>query len=249
MVCYLSFFTAFAFLIVPTFKHFSIISAAAVSLSGNDLTKQNYLQCYFDKQLAATASVYSLGSAGRKYLKQNTAELSINPELLDRTRREKSLSLEFRNHCLFLADIQLSLLSLTARTKALLHFYTKSDLSGFDYLIAPLPDLYFSIEEANGSINRYFLDVIDDGAPKVMRARVQRYVQYYKSDDWQGNTDKPFPSIIMVCPSHRLMNHLKYYIQRRTEEDPGPTFFLTTRELVKENGICKEVLEKVEVEE
>jgi hypothetical protein len=215
----------------------------------NELITEQYIKQYFDKQIAASISVYSLGPMGRKYLKQNADTLKINLALLDRIRREKSLSLTFRNHCLFLADIYLSLIQLTVKTKAKLHLYTATDLSVIEDFIKPSPDLYFAIVEANGSTKRFFLDVLNDGAPKVMRSRVRRYVNYFKSDEWQSNTDKPFPEIILVCPNDRLKHHLFFYIQKQLIDEPDMNFYLSTRDQIKFKGVCIDVLQKVTEEE
>jgi len=107
------------------------------------------------------------------------------------------------------------------------------------------PDAYFSIEETSGSTKRYFLDIFDDVRPTILRSRVRQYLIYHDKNNWQDHTDKPFPEILLICPTNTLKNHLFYYIQKKLERGPDFNFYLTTRELVKTKGLNKETLQKV----
>lgn len=209
----------------------------------NELTEKKYIRKYYDKKFGSSSSVYSLDRAGRKYLKANP---EVKTSCLDRVWREANLSAEFRNHCLFLADIYLSLLAETAKSKSKLFFYTKTDLYGTDHLISPSPDAHFVTEDNQGRIKRYFLDIFDENRPPTaFRLRVRKYFNYYDSDEWQDNTNKPFPEIILVCPNKRMKYHLYYYIQRKLEEESALVLYLTTRDSVLDSGISIETLEKV----
>ena len=75
----------------------------------NELTKDGYVRRYYDSKKVTISAIYSLGLKGRKYLKENKTE-EINEELLNRVWRENKLSIQFREHCLFIADCYLSLL-------------------------------------------------------------------------------------------------------------------------------------------
>ena len=232
---------------IQTFLHHKQFNRIIIWL--NDLTKQNYIHRYYDQKFApSTPAIYSLGLNGRKYLKQDK-DKKINKTVLDRVWRESKLTEIFKARCIFLADIHLSLLSLTEKTKATLHFYTQTDLYGMDYMILDNPDAYFSIEEEDGSTKRYFLDMFDDVRPAILRGRVRQYLAYYDKNYWQNHTDKPFPEIILVCPTNTLKNHLFYYIQKKLERGPDLNFYLTTRELVKTKGLTKETLKKVNPKE
>lgn len=228
---------------IQTFLHHKQFNRIIIWL--NDLTKQNYIQRQYDQKFApSTPAIYSLGTNGRKYLKQ-TNDKKIHKAVLDRVWRESKLTESFKARCIFLADTHLSLLSLTGKTKAALHFYTQTDLYGMEYMILENPDAYFSIEEASGSIKRYFLDVFGDVRPAILRGRVRQYIAYHDKNYWQDHTDKPFPEIILICPTTTLKNHLFYYIQKKLESASDLNFYLTTRELVKTKGLNKETLQKV----
>ena len=170
----------------------------------------------------------------------------MKPELLDRIWRELTLSNQFRHHCLQVADIYLSLVKLTQSTKATLHFYTRTDLSGLKYLILPYPDAYFSIEETNGRKKCYFLDIFDElPARMVLRKRVRQYFEYFNNGYWQDHNDNPFPAIILFCPDNRSSHYLNTFIQKQLNDEPELEFYLTTREQLQKMGFCREALQKV----
>jgi hypothetical protein len=198
-----------------------------------ELVELKYIAKFYDRSVIGEPAKYYLDTEGRKYLKK-VQGISLEP--LSRVWREKNYSKQFRTHCLFVADIYLSLND----NNMLQKFSTKTDLYGVANLISPLPDAYFIIED-----RRYFLDIFDDIAPIYLRKRIKEHFQYFNSDEWQDNTDKPFPDIVLVCPNTRIKNHLYFYIQNKIDEDSEISFYLTTWEAIKQKGLTKEVLEKV----
>ncbi len=213
----------------------------------NELTESQFIRRYHNPKTVTVAALYSLGLKGRKYLKDNPEFKQVKLSVLDRVWREHTLSTQFREHCLFIADCYLSLSKLVKTTGATLHFYTKTDLQGLKYLILPYPDACFSIEEPSGAKKSYFLDVFDDLPARMMlRKRIRQYFQYFENAYWQDHNDNPFPSIILVCPDHRSHNYLNLHIQKQLEEESGLSFYLTTRDTIKAKGIIRESLRKVE---
>ena len=158
--------------------------------------------------------------------------------------RDKNLSPQFRDHCQLLADIYLSLLSLAESSKLKLFFNTKNEIYGTNHLIKPEPDAYIVLESEK-DIDRFFLDIFDDIAPVAMRKRIKQYFQYFDSDEWQDNTGKEFPNIILVCPNNRIKSHLFYYIQNKISDDSEINFYLSTWDMIKSKGLNKETLEKI----
>jgi len=127
----------------------------------NQLTNTNYIRRYYNTKTVTIPAIYSLGLEGRKYLLKQSDLKKINKTILDRVWREKKLSLQFKQHCLLVADIYLSLIILTEKSGSILNFRTKTELSSIKDLINPNPDAYFSLTKANGSKKRYFLDIFN----------------------------------------------------------------------------------------
>lgn len=207
----------------------------------NELIKNKYIIRYYNQKLAPISAVYSLGSEGRKHFKENQ---NYNIKTLSRVWREAKYSMEFKEHCQFCATIYQSLLILSKDNKLKLSYYSKVDLFDFDHLISPLPDAYFALEDEEGRTKRYFLDAFDDLPPALMRKRVKQYFDYYNSESWQENTDKPFPDIILVFPNNRLKSHIFFYIQNKLSDDE-PRFYLTTKAQVMTNGLNSDALQRV----
>jgi hypothetical protein len=216
----------------------------------NELTTNASITMFYQKSFAALPAVYSLGVNGRKYLKGNQETFpDVKPKLLDRAWRESERSQEFRERCLLLADIYLTLTALVKATNATLHFYTQTDLHDTKFLILPNPWAYFVIDEANGTVKRYFLEIFDDRPVSFARKRVSQYFTYFSDRFWQNHTDKSFPEIILVCPTKRVLSHLQHVIEKKLDREPEILFYLSTWDEIKQKGLNRDTLHKVEARE
>jgi len=212
----------------------------------NNLIDNGYVRKVGIKTFAVEAPLYYLGTTSRTYFKKHSEIETVNPRLLDRIWREKSLSQSFKDRCRLNADIYLSLLKLAETGKATLHYYSNTDLQDTDYVLKPYPDAYIAIEESKDEISRYFLDIFSDLPARMMlRKRVRQYLNYYDSDLWQNTTKHPFPSIIFICPDERSKHYLHSYILKMLEQAPELHWFLTTKNATLAKGMCNEILENV----
>lgn len=213
----------------------------------NELTANKYIFRFYNPKFAGDPAIFCLDIKGRKYFMEHPELKDIKVLQLSRVYKEKKLSSTFRKKCLFAVDIYLSLLSLTKKNNATLHYYSKSDLYGIESLISPNPEAYFSIVETDNSSKRYFLDIFDElSQPRDIRRRVREYTNYFSSGDWQSNNKNPFPIILFVCFDNRLKNYLKYHIKKMPVFNEGDLqFYLSTREEIQKFGVCRQVLHKV----
>jgi hypothetical protein len=222
-------------------KHFK-----RIIINLNQLTATNHIRRDYNPKTVTIPAIYSLGLEGRKYLKKSDLK-GINKTLLDRVWQEKKLSNQFKKHCLLIADIFLSLIVLTEKSRSVLNFRTKTELSSIKDLISSNPDAYFSLTKANGSKKRYFLDIFNDWPPRMyLRKRVNQYFEFYQTNIWQNHQTDPFPQIILVCPEDRSKRYLNKYIKKKLDSELEPQFYLSTSDQIKTKGLIREVLEKVE---
>lgn len=217
----------------------------------NYLSENKYLKRYYVKKLVKEPAVYSLGTNGRKYFKNFPEIKDINIPLLDRVWKEQGYSSAYRKQWMLVGDIYLSLLGLVKtvdKGKGKLHFFTKVDLTGVQHIIDKEPDAYFTIEDKNKNIQRYFLDIVRDHAPKwKWQARVRKFFDYYQIQDWQRHMKQPFPEIIFVCPNWYYKNKMKEYIKEQLSKRSSEiNFYLTTKDEIKYQGMSSKVLHKVE---
>jgi len=212
----------------------------------NKLHQEKYIKQTHNNNLKTTPSYFSLGKNARKHLKKNPDTKYANPLLLNRIWREDKLSCDFKKRCLFVADIYLSLILLTRKTKASLSFFTKTDLYKNTHTIYPLPDSFFTIKEKDGAVNHYFLDILDLGAfEKVSRKRSSQYIRYHAKSVRTKNAFKPFPKIIFICPDNRCINFISKRIKYKLGRKRNPRFLFAIGQEVREEGLNKKTLRKI----
>jgi DNA-binding PadR family transcriptional regulator len=202
------------------------------------LTQNSYLTQYYVKDIHSTPSVYALTPLGKNTLKAHWKNTGTKPAAVDRIIAKKMESLEFRSHCLQVANVYLALRDQANQEGSTLHFHTQADLAGMPNLISPCPDAYVAVEKPGEETRRFFLEVFEDLPTRLLRTRVGRYLAYFDSDEWQDNTDKPFPAVVLVCPNSRLRSHLSYYLRGKTDEESSLRFFLVTQDEVREKGLA-----------
>lgn len=212
----------------------------------NELTKKGYINREFTRKFGAIPAVYSLSKKSITIIRDWEG---IRPELLNRLYRENERTEIFKKHCQFVADIYLSLIKFAKEHDLVLHYFGKSDIEDMQYLIIPEPDIYFVLEEDKDTIKRYFLDVFDEQIPKEgLYKRAKQYFDYYQNGEWQENTKKPFPEIILICPNNKTKNQIQKIIKTMLKRETDEIIFhLSTWEEIKKQGINKEVLHKVEL--
>lgn len=204
----------------------------------NELAEIEYIFRFYEKEFAGKPSIFCLEKKSIPYLRKKDIDEHIIKWVYD----EKTRPQVFRAHCIFIADIYLSLLQLVHKTHATLKFYTKTDLYDYMYLILPHPDCYFTIQEKNGQTQYYFLDLFDDRA--FMFKRMHQYCNYYNKHYWQTKTKKQFPNIIFICPDDSAKKSIYRFIQSKAPFD-RPTFYVTTKQDIQKKGMCKDILMKV----
>lgn len=219
----------------------------------NLLTKNHYIRHYYNPHTVTIPAFYSLGLKGRSYIKENLKKpifKNVKKRLLDRVWREHKSSVQFKKHCQFVADIYLSLVSLTQKTGAKLDFRTQTDLYGMKYLILPHPDVFFSLEEKNGAKKYFFLDIFNEWPPRSkLKKRIKQYFTYYADDYWQDHAIVEFPNIILVAPDDQSKDYLFRKIQEKLEEESSLNFYLSTWEKIRTKGLIRETLQRVEAKE
>ncbi len=214
-----------------------------------DLTTKGYIHQFYDRTSfveRTKPAVYCLTTKARKILKeQKGCKLSV----LNQIYREKDLSEEFRAHCCYVAKIYLQLRDQYEKTKGKgeIKFFTKVELTGYDYFPKPFPDGYFVIEQKGKHIRRYLLEVLDLNIPKrVLKERIRRYIAS-EQGDWNVMTNNlKFPTVLFILRNKHKQRNIRKLIQKvRDEEFSYLPFYLTNKEVIKEQGLENISWEKV----
>ena len=170
----------------------------------------------------------------------------MDVSLLNRIYKEKRRSQAFRERCMFIFNIYLSLERLAKENKSTLYFHAKVELEAHEYLPDPLPDAYIAVKQYK-NITRYFLEIISDQIPRfVLRNRIQSLFEYYDFGQWQEHTNHPFPAVLMVCPHYVIKGFLSKFIGQTLEtEGSDISFYLTTKDQVEASGMKPDIWQKV----
>jgi hypothetical protein len=213
-----------------------------------ELTEANFLGRIYSKKLLENTkpAIYYLSGKGIKLIHEKH---KIPKEQLKKYYEDKNRSQRFMDHCLFLAEFYLIYLSQKDPTNTV-KFFTKAQLTDYEYFPHPLPDGYIAIEsKEKTNIKRYFLEVFDEGIPRfALKARMKQYISYADEGEWEVNTDtSPFPIILLVCPTEQMKKYLHRYIPKLLEEKyVTMRFYLSTRDAIRTQDIEKGAWEEME---
>ena len=99
--------------------------------------------------------IYCLSQRAKYLLKEND---NYDESILNRLYKEKNLTEIFITHLLSLVDIYLFFLAQKEKDTEF-NFFTRQELSGYEYFPKELPDAYIAVQEQKET-TRYFLDVL-----------------------------------------------------------------------------------------
>ena len=133
--------------------------------------------------------------------------------------------------------------------KEVIQFFTRTDLTGYDYLPDTELDGYIFVK--NGRKTRsYFLNIFDPYTPAfVYRKKVKQYLAYAQSLKWQENTkNSPLPVVLFVCHSENIQKHIAYYAKAKLQNESIDklSLFLTTRDVILNTKKDSDIWQKVE---
>ena len=94
-------------------------------------------------------------------------------------------------------------------------------------MIQPAPDAYFTVERADKTSYRFFLEVIDPGLPRyVIRKRILDYISYAEGKEWEEKTGHEFPALLCACPNDWVKNYLYRLIKAIQKDEETVNFYL-----------------------
>jgi hypothetical protein len=210
-----------------------------INLWLKDLIEKEYIQkrdIKFPYKIA-----YHLAPNGISYFKK---ELEYESKLLQKYYREQDRSLSFISSSLLTADIYLDLKN---RDSGRVNFkvYVKSDYPSHEYadfLLALKPNAYIT-QTTIDQEKEYFIEVICHQPKERLRQRIKNYLYAFQGREWEEETDRGFPTILIICPSEELLNYVKSYTKRKLSQfdEARPTIHLATIEKVSQAGITGDV--------
>ena len=204
------------------------------------LEEQGYIGKHYDKtyKLAGRAAEYFLTPKGARQLPAD----SVNEWALKSLYKNKTLSQDFVQHCLNLADLALQLQAIYGDK---LRLFTRSDMAAFDYFPTWTPDLFLNVK-AGSNRRRYFLDLWDDTQPFFVSVRkVRNYIKYAADDKWPDE----LPAVLAICKDEQTQNKLNRQIARAHDGAEDITFATTTQEQLQKATATTKLWQKIDDED
>ena len=168
-------------------------------------------------RLAGKPAAYFLTPSGARVLQENDPKIEFNIKTI---YKDKTVSEQFIKHCLTIFVIHNQL---RAEYGDKLKFFTKSQLTKYDYFPPKLPDAYMRLK-AGKSEKQFFLGVFHDDQPFFASARrIKQYADFADEGEWEV-TDTDLPTVLLICESASLQKLLQKRIAR---SDSDMAFALT----------------------
>ncbi len=216
-----------------------------------DLVQKGYLQRIYDPYTFGKntlPAVYYTGLNGIRWLRTQN---DTDPGVLRKLYRDKNSSENFKNQCMLLADLYLTLRGQSINGVEY-GFSTQSDFahtsSPFHFLKELDPSICFMKQTKDKKIY-YLLEVPEPTLPRYsLRKRLRTYVDFFFSNEWENNIKDPFPVILFICPTKSDLIYSKRYTKTLLEENQQPEDLhirFATVEEVKKYGVTREIWEEV----
>lgn len=142
-------------------------------------------------------------------------KLKTDSRAFKRMYKDKDAAEPFIHHCL-------SVFAAHNRLRALygqgLKFFTKSDLTSYNFFPKSPPDGYL-VNESQGQAQRFFLDIFGKDTPFFLIAKqVKQYLDYFEKGEWPE--DKyAFPVILLTCETEATEKKLQRFITKNLEAE------------------------------
>jgi len=211
----------------------------------NNLTEKEYIGKIYSTKYGEInkPAIYYISINGIRYLKA----LGYPAEQLNRLYKEREKTESLVSKHILITDICLDLQSKNDIDIKYLSA-TNSDLADknykFNFLAEMAPDLLFvKISESlpagrQGMKKYYLLEIFEPTMPQYsIRKKIKQYFDFYFSNTWEDNTQEPFPTLLLVCPTTPALISTKRFAKKMLGEydEIDLKIEITTKQEVKSN--------------
>ncbi len=167
-----------------------------------------------DYHLLGQHASFHLLPKGIRALK-SLPEKKYDPTVLHSAYKDKTASDRFIRHRLVVFRLYCQL---KAQYGDRLRYFTKSELSNFEYFPKPMPDAYLRLDAA-GNERHFILDMMDDAQPFfVAMKRIKQYIKYAEEGDWEDATGSELPVILFICSTQNMQYKLSKFTETEIED-------------------------------
>lgn len=211
----------------------------------NDLTAKNYVIRSYSKTFPHNTkpAIYHVAPTGIAWLK---TQPHYDTDTLHKLHRERERSVRFIHHCLLLASLELDLRQQPATDpKQTLSVSSDYPTLPQAYLLATIKPHGFITKTEQGSAKQYLLELLTELPEARLKKRIKAYVAFYLSNEWEGATSQPFPTVLFVCEDLSSLITLKRFTKKLliAKEATALEVLVTTLEEITNQGLTGEIWE------
>jgi hypothetical protein len=199
------------------------------------LYDQEYIGRHYDSsyKLQGKQATYYLLPKAIKFLKEQPF---ASPEVINSLYHDKRLSEQHIEHSL---NVFRAYIGLKHKYRNRLKFYSKSELYSRKHMPEYLPDALVVLEDQDNKKHHYFLDYYDPSRSYVQNiVKVNRYIEYAESEQWQKHISSKLPTILMICETKLHTNRMKRLAEKQSETTyVDLEFQALTSEQIVVNGV------------
>ncbi len=213
-----------------------------------DLNEKQYLSRIYSNTIGANTkpAIYYAAINAIRYYKSLGQDNNI---YLKKLYRDNERSQSFIDEQIFIADICLNFLEISAKGEINYTFETAAGVTSnplYSFMEDLSPQLIFT-KKTKSESKQYILVQLDSISPKYMtKKKMKNYIEFFFTNEWEENTGKPFPTILFTCQTMTLMIYAKRTMKGLLNDYQEPEDFeawFSTNDKIREQGISAEIWE------
>jgi hypothetical protein len=190
-------------------KYRQTITKRLKLLEANKLIGKRYEPSY---KLQGKPASYFLLLDGIRYLRKQDY---VSPKVLKNAYYDKGAEDHIIEHHLHVFK---TYNVLQTRYPKQFYFFSQSELREKAHFPTPRPDAYIKrIKPSKTKPNDYLLLCFEDGSYWTQRRRIRTLIQYAESERWENATQRPFPTLLLVCENEALKSRIQKLIQKELD--------------------------------
>ena len=212
-----------------------------------DLTEKKYIFRSYETKFPDNfkPAIYHLDKYGIAFLKNKNGD---DIKALKKFYVENDRTDDFINCSLLLADIYLEVQSRNNdQVQSVMQVKSDYPTHPLKNLLCDLKPHAYIAQKKAGKTKRSFLEILTDLPTLRLRQRIKKYLNFYQSNEWEAETGKAFPAVLIICPNTRVLSYVKSYLKTQLAklDEPGLNVQITTSDKVKESGITGDIWRQV----
>ena len=213
-----------------------------------DLTEKEYLNRIYPNSavIVMSPTIYYAGINAIRYFKLLDQD---NNTYLKKLYRDNERTENFIAEQLLIANSGLHLIEKNKERGIHYEFLTAAGVTSnsiYKFMEDLSPQLIYT-RKTKSEFKQFVFVILDSTQPKYMiKKKMKNYLELFYTNEWEENTDKPFPTILFACRTLALMIYAKRTMRWLLDDYQNPEEFeawFATNDDIREQGISAEIWE------